>query len=281
MNLDAGKNGEWGEEGSFRPLFLGIREHELGDVFNLFLLPSLEKAKKQLERMEHVKKRNAPGNPHQIQNQQLFEWYALSRVSDLLLQSFLPSGGEPEVRITVPEFLNFFCAMGFESFSQSLFHPFFHEIVEVVEDETWSRTPQVKYQFWPGLMFGDMMFVRAGVRVRGNPPRSGPSHTRPQQVPTTYQHTATGHYQLLMSEQSNDGLEVPFFPRVSTSQHLNRWLADDDCGFDNSHQESIPHPHYSETCRRPNNRAEKGCPTANCFPSRGRGRQFSGPFSTR
>src|SRR6266550_1650701 len=41
-----------------------------------------------------------------------------------------------------------------QAFDERPYSPFFHEIVR---------------QFWPGLMFGSMMFARAGVGVRCHP----------------------------------------------------------------------------------------------------------------
>jgi hypothetical protein len=48
------------------------------------------------------------------------------------------------------------------------FHPFFHEIVDMVEDPG-ASVCTVSSVVWPGWMWGDMMFARAGVVVRSPP----------------------------------------------------------------------------------------------------------------
>lgn len=48
------------------------------------------------------------------------------------------------------------------------FHPFFHEIVDLVEDAG-AKICTLSAVVWPGWMWGDMMFARAGVVVRCPP----------------------------------------------------------------------------------------------------------------
>jgi len=55
--------------------------------------------------------------------------------------------------------------LGFQSFTRLPFSPFHHEVVEVIETPD-ADGVSVDHVFWPGLMFGDMLFSRAGVRVR-------------------------------------------------------------------------------------------------------------------
>jgi hypothetical protein len=46
------------------------------------------------------------------------------------------------------------------------FDPFFHEIVAVEQDDDPEAPVRITGTLWPGLMLGDMLFSRAGVRVR-------------------------------------------------------------------------------------------------------------------
>ena len=62
--------------------------------------------------------------------------------------------------------LGFFEALGFEPFLEQRYSPFFHEIVEVLETDAPQTSIEIERELWPGLMFGDLMFARAGVRIR-------------------------------------------------------------------------------------------------------------------
>jgi hypothetical protein len=67
------------------------------------------------------------------------------------------------------QYLDFFGQLGFAPFTQRPYSPFYHEIVEVIEDTNLSCPILVDHVFWPGLMFGEMLFSRAGIRVRCQP----------------------------------------------------------------------------------------------------------------
>ncbi|ATY13588.1 hypothetical protein CU254_26545 [Amycolatopsis sp. AA4] len=106
--------------------------------------------------------------------------YALSRISDLLLlgfQSGLPDGAEtpfahhlhlPEhdVRVTADEYVRFFSALGMRRVEVARFDPFFHEIAAVEQSGDPEEPIEIVAEQWPCLMFGELLFVRAGVRVR-------------------------------------------------------------------------------------------------------------------
>jgi hypothetical protein len=59
--------------------------------------------------------------------------------------------------------------MGFEPFDEHRYSPFFHEIVDVIESDDPAAGVQIDRELWPGLMFGEMLFSRAGVVVRAHP----------------------------------------------------------------------------------------------------------------
>jgi hypothetical protein len=105
--------------------------------------------------------------------QALWSLYALSRVSDYLLLSFQGWPGEPPPQPAISEetYAGFFQALGFRTFRAEAYSPFFHEIVEVAERADPSDRVQIEHQYWPGLMFGDLLFARAGVRLRAHPSR--------------------------------------------------------------------------------------------------------------
>ncbi|MFI9360821.1 hypothetical protein ACIG5E_07135 [Kitasatospora sp. NPDC053057] len=86
----------------------------------------------------------------------LEELYALSRVSDYLLL-------DPQL----PPYLHLFTALGMTPFdTHSPFDPFLHEITEVEQAEDPNTPIEILDIRWPGLMLGELLFSRAGVRVR-------------------------------------------------------------------------------------------------------------------
>ncbi|MFF8788702.1 hypothetical protein [Streptomyces sp. NPDC015125] len=111
------------------------------------------------------------------------ELYALSRVNDVLLLGFQPSGDTPSgppswpVRrlqwpgVSLSEYVDLFTGLGMTAFDDEdaavgVFDPFFHEIVEVEQADDPDTPIRITQVVWPGLMLGDLLFSRAGVRVR-------------------------------------------------------------------------------------------------------------------
>jgi len=170
---------EDGGAASFRALYEGLMDrigHPQGEDVLTAWLP---KARRALGPLGRYARLNTPPNAYAVEHEDLQQWYALSRVNDFLLLSFqarddfyVAPSGRPDpwrewmTRIVAPEeYAAFFDALGFLPFTRLPFSPFHHEIVEVIE------TPDadgvgVDRVFWPGLMFGEMLFSRAGVRVR-------------------------------------------------------------------------------------------------------------------
>jgi len=101
----------------------------------------------------------------------LWTLYAISRVSDFLLDFFQAPPGEPAPFLGFSEatYVQFFEALGLQTFDERSFSPFFHEIVEVEPVDDPSGGVEIVRQFWPGLMFGSLMVARAGVGVRCHP----------------------------------------------------------------------------------------------------------------
>lgn len=103
--------------------------------------------------------------------EELWELYALSRVSQTLLlrfQSGRPDGTDwPGPSLTISEYSAFFTSLGFTEIGDVQFAPFHHEIVAVEQAADDAATVRVRDVLWPGLMLGDLMFSRAGVRVTG------------------------------------------------------------------------------------------------------------------
>ncbi|MFF7989661.1 hypothetical protein ACFZDG_07710 [Kitasatospora xanthocidica] len=101
----------------------------------------------------------------------LEELYALGRVADVLLLD--PPGplGSPcspcSVGSRLPCRLRLFTALGMTPFDGAgPFDPFLHEIVEVEQAEDPQAPIEVLEVRHPGLMLGELLFGRAGVRIR-------------------------------------------------------------------------------------------------------------------
>ncbi|GAA0330261.1 hypothetical protein NE235_23950 [Actinoallomurus spadix] len=104
----------------------------------------------------------------------LYALYAVSRVSDLLLELGGPAGtsimgrtgGRALDRAPLAVHEWFFTEVGLERLPPAaVFSPFHHEIFAVTTDED-ADAVTVEDVLWPGHRFGDLLFCRAGVRVR-------------------------------------------------------------------------------------------------------------------
>jgi hypothetical protein len=97
----------------------------------------------------------------QVSKEHLCRLYALSRVSDALIVR----GFQNSVALaSYPAFMN---GLGLDAFTETSFHPFYHEIVHVEPDPA-SETPLSIWEVnWPGFMCGPLMIARAGVSVIG------------------------------------------------------------------------------------------------------------------
>jgi hypothetical protein len=152
--------------------------------------------------------------------------YGLSRVSDYLIERFSVDGG-------CATHTEFFSAIGLVPFEHAgAFSPFHHEIVAVVQDPS-ATGVTVEEVLWPGLWFGDLLFSRAGVRVRA------PRHL----VDATVATTSTLYFTFRRRGRPTDDLSHGWgsnsqwrtaFPRFYSDQdglHLN-WDGETDIGGD-------------------------------------------------
>ena len=111
----------------------------------------------------------------------LWNWYALARLSDLLLLSLEAPIAEYDLhlmkgitslplrrpKIQQTEYRQFFTDLGMYPISQTNYHPFYHEIVEVEQSNDPNEPVTLVEVFWPGFLFHHLLFSRAGVKVRG------------------------------------------------------------------------------------------------------------------
>ncbi|GAA4991762.1 hypothetical protein [Kitasatospora paranensis] len=107
----------------------------------------------------------------------LHELYALGRVSDVLLLGRQPAGRTAEIAVPGPAltdagYLGLFAALGMTPSGSAVFDPLLHEIVEVEQSEDPRAPIEVIEVLWPSLLLGDLVFGRAGVRVRAGARRA-------------------------------------------------------------------------------------------------------------
>ncbi len=155
------------------------------DAYRDVLLPVLDDARRAMEPLHAYgdaaarqwRKRKtglAYDDPHQLK---LWDLYALSRVSDLLLVPFTPVGDTTgfvpfyatweTLPLRLEERTAWFRSLGMHLIETSSFHPFYHEIVAVEQSPDPAEPITLVGTLWPGFMLGQMLFCRAGVKVRG------------------------------------------------------------------------------------------------------------------
>jgi len=93
------------------------------------------------------------------------EFYAISRINELLLLSFQNQTAERYVpECTLGQYKEFWEKTGLTVCEPKEFHPFFCEIYNVNEcmDDS---APKLIHSRWPFLMFGDLLISRASVSI--------------------------------------------------------------------------------------------------------------------
>jgi hypothetical protein len=105
-----------------------------------------------------------------------YEWYALSRVNDVLLMNFQPEVAGFDWRkdayikayppVSLNEYQVFMSELGMREVESRPFHPFYHEIVAVEQTEDPDAPPMIVQTLWPCLMYGALLFSRGGVVIR-------------------------------------------------------------------------------------------------------------------
>jgi hypothetical protein len=157
-----------------RQLFEALRDHTGAGAYGAVVEPWLERAagryRAELAEGVGLLPRWAVDGPDERCQEVLWELYALSRVSDVLLLGFQPDTGRDvpwSTAVTKAGYLEVFARLGMTSFEETaVFDPFLHEIVEVEQAEDPDEPIRVTEVLWPGLWFGTLLFGRAGVRVR-------------------------------------------------------------------------------------------------------------------
>lgn len=102
----------------------------------------------------------------------LFEWLIIGTQDRAGLGRRHPNwpGDDHSPVLARDELVRFFGAFGMAPMRvQPHYHPFFHEVAAAEPDPALGDAVLVEDEVWPGLWFGDLVFARAGVRVRCGP----------------------------------------------------------------------------------------------------------------
>lgn len=160
-----------------RQLYAALLDHEGTDAHTAVAEPWLRRAgaayRAELAAAADLLTRPAPDGRDERRQNLVWELYALSRVSDVLLLAFQPppSPAEPSrpawPTTTTGQYVDLFSRLGLTPFEEgAVFDPFRHEIVEVEQAEDPDEPVRITDVVWPGLWLGPLLFGRAGVRVR-------------------------------------------------------------------------------------------------------------------
>jgi hypothetical protein len=149
--------------------------HDRRPLFDHVLEPQLEPARRHLRTLESAALYR-PDEP--VADEVLWDLYALARVKDFLLLGLAPpprhwrtttENIERDVTrlVSLDQYVAFFSGIGLTVVERPAFSPIHHEIVSVVTDEA-APAITIESVAWPGLAFGELIFARAGVRVRAS-----------------------------------------------------------------------------------------------------------------
>lgn len=157
---------QYSEFGYLRALYDEFISYSGERVWEDVFLPQWASLTQTRKYYESIKNRDCGRKPWpDLFGSESYDLYCLSRLSDKMLlglQSENLDGNLPV--ISLKNYMSFFNHIGFDVVEPTEFHPFNCEIVEVVESE--DLTISIVEQIWPAIMLGNMMFARAGVKVR-------------------------------------------------------------------------------------------------------------------
>ncbi|MGW1894926.1 hypothetical protein ACWCP6_32495 [Streptomyces sp. NPDC002004] len=168
-----------------RELFGDLRDHAGSDAYGAVVTPWLSRAgdgyRAQLAGAADRLCRETFDQPATVGHDLSWELYALSRVSEVLLLAFQPPGETTDdapwahrlhpldqwPAVEMEDYLRLFTCLGLVPFEEtSTFDPFLHEIVQVEQAEDPEEPIRITEVVWPGLWLGQLLFSRAGVRIR-------------------------------------------------------------------------------------------------------------------
>jgi hypothetical protein len=168
--------------GRWRALFEALLEYEGEAWADDVLLPWVEANPPVVAELHLIG--TADSRLHVVQSDRdyytpLEALYALSRILDVLIAPYQTPVGDPALlnwttgqpwwagRLPpVGAYQQFCAALRCQPIEDAEFHPFLHEIVEVVAADDPDEPPSLVAERWPGYFVGSMLLTRVGVTVR-------------------------------------------------------------------------------------------------------------------
>lgn len=158
------------ESGSLRELYRAVCEYESEKIWQEVFLANWVALEPAGQYFREIRDRDCSTKPWpELLAGESMNLYCASRLSDLLLLSF--QSGDLDyagIGTTLENYTELFTHLGFDIVEPSRFHAFSCEVVEVAQSE--HADVEIIEMLWPAVMLGNMMFARAGVRVKA------PSH---------------------------------------------------------------------------------------------------------
>jgi hypothetical protein len=206
----------------FRQLCEGLYDHDDVDGLRRYLSGRLRTTADHLAELAPLRRRERiPARGYTQDDEQLWrimKLYALSRVSDHLIELSGGIGSRTPARAGLAVHTEFFAAVGLTPFEHAdAFSPFHHEVVAVVQDPS-ATSVTVEEVLWPGFWFGDLLFSRAGVRVRA------PRHLIDASVATT----STLYFTFRREPRPTDDLSHGWGSNSQWRTSFHRFYADED-----------------------------------------------------
>ncbi len=152
----------------YRQLYDDMLDYEGDALFDDLLRPWLRAHDGERRWLDQLRERRGDPIPA-VRPEELWRLYALSRIVDLLQLSFAPPTADPAWNIApvgADGFARFMAALGLEPVDRPAFHPFFHEVVTVDQDQAEDAAPTITGIYWPGYTLGPLLISRAGCGVR-------------------------------------------------------------------------------------------------------------------
>ncbi len=155
--------------GNLRTLYATVLKYKEENIWEQIFLKNWDALLKTRLFYENLKRRPPTRNPWpDFETHESWDLYSASRLNDLMLLRFQKSWRSqeswPGPDITLENYCDFFRHIGFDIVTPAFYHPFFCEIVDVIEAQDEAIT--IAKQIWPAIMLGNMMFSRAGVKIR-------------------------------------------------------------------------------------------------------------------
>lgn len=153
----------------FRQLFEEILQYRRHTLFHDVLTPWIDKGQPAFDDFGRFKRFSRFDRGDHDSQFTMWNLYALSRVNDVLLTAIQDESKKcyTDAKLPLTEYAEFFQRCGFSVIEPDRFSPFYHEIVRVHQSDDDQEPIEVLRPVWPVLMFGDLLFSRSGVEVKG------------------------------------------------------------------------------------------------------------------